>query len=56
MLGNASYNLYKRPTAKQPTTSEEVEGLAHPLVRRYPAMRKRALYPGRSRVCEKPLG
>jgi taurine dioxygenase len=39
-----------RPTAKLPTTPEEVEGPVHPLVRIHPATRKKALYLGRRRV------
>jgi len=38
-----------RPGAKLPTTPEEVEGPAHPLVRIHPVTRKRALYLGRYR-------
>jgi taurine dioxygenase len=39
-----------RPTAKLPTTPEEVEGPVHPLVRIHPATRKKALYLGRRRI------
>ncbi|MDH3703641.1 MAG: TauD/TfdA family dioxygenase [Alphaproteobacteria bacterium] len=39
-----------RPSAKLPTTLEEVEGPVHPLVRIHPVTGKRALYLGRRRV------
>lgn len=38
-----------RPTAKLPTTPEEVEGPVHPLVRRHPVSGREALYLGRRR-------
>lgn len=39
-----------RPSAKLPTTPEEVEGPDHPLVRLHPRTRRPALYLGRRRV------
>ena len=38
-----------RPTAKLPTTPEEVEGPIHPMVRRHPTSHREALYLGRRR-------